>query len=107
METNKIKEIAREIVNTLFSDPDACIELCTPDCIARHSWGAEYKGIKKIIQLMRLIKSNPRITIDDCFAENDRAAVRFRAEERLLGMRLPFCDLKMEKWRNGGAHMIV
>ena len=47
--------------------------------MAHHSWGAEYQGINDIKELLKKIKSNPQITINDCFAENDRVAVRFQA----------------------------
>lgn len=79
MDAGKIKGIARRIVTAIFGNPDALKELCTPDSIARHSWGAEFKGIDDIIALLKKNVSNPRIVIDDCFAENDRVAVRFRA----------------------------
>ncbi len=85
MDTSNIKAIAKRIVTALFSNPDALRELCTQDSIARHSYGTEFKGIEAIIALMKKHVSNPRIVIDDCFAENDRVAVRFRAAFPLKG----------------------
>jgi hypothetical protein len=81
MDTSRIKEIAKKTVIGLFSNPDILKDLCTPDFSAHHSWGDEYKGVDQVIALLTKYELNPRVKvlIDDCFAENNKVAIRFRA----------------------------
>ena len=79
MGTEIIKEIAKRVSIEHFNNPDIIKELCTSDFTLHLSWGAEFKGSSEVIALLQENKSNPRVVIDDCFAENDKVVIRFRA----------------------------
>lgn len=85
METSKIKEIAIRAAIEHFSKPNIIKEMCTPDFKVHFSWGAEFKGIDEIMALLEKNVSDPRVLIDDCFAEDDRVVMRFRAVFPLEG----------------------
>ena len=46
--------------------------------VARRA-AAEFKGTGEVIDLIEKNKSNPRVVIDDCFAESNKVVMRFRA----------------------------
>ncbi len=79
METDIIKEVAKRVAVEHFNNPDIIKELCTPDFTIHFSWGDEFKGREEVIALLQEYKSNPRVVIDDCFAENNKVVIRFRA----------------------------
>jgi hypothetical protein len=79
MEIDIIKEVAKRVAVEHFNNPNVITELCTPDFIVHFSWGAEFKGNKEVVALLQEYKSNPRVVIDDCFAESNKVVMRFRA----------------------------
>ncbi len=79
MDTDIIKEVAKRVAVEHFNNPDIIKELCTPDFTVHFSWGAEFKGREEVIALIQEYKSNPRVVIDDCFAERNKVVIRFRA----------------------------
>ena len=79
METDIIKEVAKRVAVEHFNNPDIIKELCTPDFTVHFSWGAEFKGSEEVVALLQEYKANPRVVIDDCFAESNKVVMRFRA----------------------------
>lgn len=79
MGTDIIKKIAKRVAVEHFNNPDIIKELCTSDFTVHFSWGDEFKGSEEVIALLQEYKSNPRVSIDDCFAESNKVVLRFRA----------------------------
>ena len=79
MGTDIIKEVAKRVAVEHFNNPNIIKELCTSDFTVHFSWGAEFKGNEKVIALLQEYKSNPRVVIDECFAESNKVVIRFRA----------------------------
>ena len=81
MDTGRIKEIAKRAAIEHFTNPDIFKDLCTPDFSVHFSWGEDIKGVDQVIAFLRSFDLNPRVkvVIDDCFAENNKVVLRFRA----------------------------
>jgi hypothetical protein len=79
MDTGKTKLLAKRLVSEIFSNPDVIKELCTPSFIAHHLYSPRVVKAKELIPVLKKhFKGGLRVVIDDCFAEDDRVAVRFR-----------------------------
>ena len=79
MDTGKTKVIAKRMTSDVFSNPDVIKELCTPGFTAHHLYSSRENNAEEMIAVLKNRKRDSRVVIDDCFAEDDRVAVRFRA----------------------------
>jgi hypothetical protein len=81
MDTNKLKEIGTRVMVEHFDNPDILNECCIPEVIVHWSWGEQSTAEEVILWLKNRIKENlgaTRIVVDDCFAEGDKVAIRYR-----------------------------
>jgi hypothetical protein len=87
MDTDSNKDTARRIATEIFTNPDGIRELCTQDLVAHHSWGADFRGVEEVISLLKRHTTRARVVIEDCLAESERVAVRFRVTFTAEGAR--------------------
>jgi steroid delta-isomerase-like uncharacterized protein len=89
MTTDQNKELVRRFVDEIFVQGsfDAVDELLADDFVG-HTWPGTGDGkadLKKAIERVSAGLSDPRFTIEDMIAEDDRVAVRLTASARQTG----------------------
>lgn len=89
MSTEANKTIVRRFIERVFvaADPDAVDELVSDD-FTPHTWpgvGPGREPLKAAQQRLRAGLTDPRMTIDDIIAEDDRVAVRLTASATQTG----------------------
>ena len=82
MNKSEIKDIGTKVMIEHFDNPEILSEYCTPDFIAHWSWGGQ-NSLEEVIYWLKKTKEemigNTRVVIDDCFADGEKVAIRFRA----------------------------
>lgn len=75
------KDIVLRFVEEHFNPPEFAMELCTPDLTVHWAWGVETVGASQVAATLKdllMVFSDLLVEIEDCFAEGDKVAVRFR-----------------------------
>lgn len=101
MNIAELKEAAEAIIMAAFTDVESLRTMCKDDVVARHVFGTEFKGIDTLVSLMKPFPSGARVIIDDCFAENDRVAARFKVFFSSGGYKKVRNEIAILRFENG------
>jgi steroid delta-isomerase-like uncharacterized protein len=75
------KDIVLRFIEEHFKPPEFAMELCTPDLTVHWNWADETAGAAQVATILEdylKVFSDLCVEVEDCFAEGDKVAVRFR-----------------------------
>jgi len=75
------KDIVLRFMEEHFKPPEFAMELCTPDLTVHWNWADETAGAAQVATVLEDYLeafSDLCVEVEDCFAEGDKVAVRFR-----------------------------